>query len=55
MAQELVSGVVGSPVQAEILVVWLNGNQIELTGPFGAEPSWRRCFKPEEGIVDEQR
>jgi hypothetical protein len=29
---------VDSPVQAEIFVVWLNGDQLELTGPCGAAP-----------------
>jgi hypothetical protein len=29
---------VGSPVQAEILVLSLNNDQIELTGPCGAAP-----------------
>ncbi len=29
---------VAGPVQAEIFVVWLNGERVELTGPCGAAP-----------------
>ena len=29
---------VTGPVQAEVFVVWLNGEQLELTGPCGAAP-----------------
>ena len=29
---------VGGPVQAEVFVVWLNGDELELTGPCGAAP-----------------
>lgn len=29
---------VDSPVQAEVFVVWLNGDHLELTGPCGAAP-----------------
>jgi hypothetical protein len=29
---------VEGPVQAELFVVWLNGDQLELTGPCGAAP-----------------
>lgn len=29
---------VAGPVQAEVFVVWLNGEQLELTGPCGAAP-----------------
>jgi hypothetical protein len=29
---------VEGPVQAEVFVVWLNGDRLELTGPCGAEP-----------------
>jgi hypothetical protein len=29
---------VGGPVRAEIFVVWLNGDDLELTGPCGAAP-----------------
>jgi len=29
---------VGSPVQAEVFVIWLNGDHLELTGPCGAAP-----------------
>jgi hypothetical protein len=29
---------VEGPVQAEVLVVWLNGKRIELSGPCGAQP-----------------
>ena len=29
---------VGGPVQAEVFIVWLNGDRFELTGPCGAAP-----------------
>jgi hypothetical protein len=29
---------VDSPVQAEVFVIWLNGDHLELTGPCGADP-----------------
>jgi hypothetical protein len=29
---------VGGPVRAEVFVVWLNGDDLELTGPCGAAP-----------------
>lgn len=29
---------VDGPIQAEVFVVWLNGDRLELTGPCGAEP-----------------
>ncbi len=29
---------VDGPVQAEVFVVWLNGDRLELSGPCGAEP-----------------
>lgn len=29
---------VSGPVQAEVFVVWLNGDHLELTGPCGAAP-----------------
>ena len=30
--------IAGTPLRAEIIVVWLNGETLELTGPTGAQP-----------------
>ena len=29
---------IGGPIQAEVFVIWLNGDHLELTGPCGAAP-----------------
>ena len=38
MRHEPVSWDVDSPVQAEVFVVWLDGDRIQLTGPDGPQP-----------------
>jgi len=42
---------VESPVQAEVYVVWLNGEHLELTGPCGAAP-WILELGPTDHPVD---
>ena len=42
---------IDGPVQAEVFVVWLNGDHLELTGPCGAAP-WLIELGPEEHPVE---
>lgn len=42
---------VEGPVQAEVFVIWLNGNRLELTGPDGPQP-WLIELGPTEHPVE---
>lgn len=42
---------VDSPVQAEVFVVWLDGDQLQLTGPDGPQP-WLLQLGPAEHPVE---
>ena len=42
---------VEGPVQAEVFVVWLNGDVIELTGPDGAAPWLLEVGSPEHPVA----
>jgi hypothetical protein len=41
---------VDGPVQAEVFVVWLNGEQLELSGPCGAEPWYIEVNRGEDPV-----
>ena len=43
------------PVQAEIFVVWLNGDRLELTGPCGAAPWLIELGEPEHPVAAVER
>ena len=46
---------VEGPVQAEIFVVWLNGDALELTGPCGAAPWLIELGEPEHPVAAVER
>jgi hypothetical protein len=46
---------VEGPVQAEIFVVWLNGDGLELTGPCGAAPWLIELGEPEHPVAAVER
>ena len=41
---------VDGPVQAEVFVVWLNGDRLELSGPCGAEPWYIEVNRGEDPV-----
>ena len=51
VAAEGVTFRVEGPVRAEVFVVWLSGDHVELTGPCGSEP-WLIEVGPDEHPVD---
>jgi hypothetical protein len=46
---------VEGPVQAEVFVVWLNGDVLELTGPCGAAPWLIELGEPEHPVAAVER
>lgn len=46
---------VEGPVQAEVFVVWLNGDRLELTGPCGAAPWLIELAEPEHPVAAVER